>query len=163
MPLRDMLERVLTEYRNAKTEPFARHPLAFFIRHDFPDEVTSALGEIGVGLIVEGSSGAGNWAFVPWIAVFDPSVTDTATRGFYFCYLFHATEPIVHLSLNQGTTQTREEFGSRAREVLLDRAEFMRRRLRDFASLLPTPTINLGSTARLPGDYVSYGRKLVTT
>jgi 5-methylcytosine-specific restriction enzyme A len=117
--------------------------------------LASALGEIGAGLIVEGSPGAGNWAFVPWIAVFDPSVTDTATRGFYVCYLFHATEPIVHLSLNQGTTQTRTEFRSRAREILSDRAEFMRRRLRDFASLLPTPTIDLGSTARLPGDYVA--------
>jgi hypothetical protein len=41
MPLRDMLERVLTEYRNAETEPFARHPLAYFIRHDCPDEITS--------------------------------------------------------------------------------------------------------------------------
>jgi 5-methylcytosine-specific restriction protein A len=38
-------------------------------------------------------------------------------------YLFHAREPVVHLSLNQGTTTVREEFHARAREILKDRAD----------------------------------------
>lgn len=155
MPLRDALERVLTEYRDARTTFYTGHPLASFIRREFRQEVESSLGEVGAGLIVEGSAGAGNWAMVPWIAVFDPTVTNTATRGYYVCYLFHATEPVVHLSLNQGTTQTREEFGPRAREILSDRAEFIRRRLNDFGTLLPASEIDLGSSARLPGDYTA--------
>jgi 5-methylcytosine-specific restriction protein A len=155
MPLRDVLERVLTEYRDARATPLAGHAIAAFIRHDCREEVANYLGDVGTGLMVEGSPGAGNWAVVPWIAVFDPSVTTTATRGYYVCYLFHANEPTVHLSINQGTTQTREEFGSRARQILADRAGFMRRRLSDFATLLPAAAIDLGSSARLPGDYVA--------
>jgi 5-methylcytosine-specific restriction protein A len=106
-------------------------------------------------LQVEGSPGQGNWAAVPWISVFDPAITTSASRGYYVVYLFHAHEPVVHLSLNQGTTAVREEFAVKAREVLADRAEFMRKRMAEFGTLLPIQTIELGSTARLPGDYVA--------
>ena len=55
-----------------------------------------ALGELGAGLLVEGSAGAGNWAAVPWISVFDPAITTSATRGYYLVYLFHVNNPVVH-------------------------------------------------------------------
>ena len=89
----------------------------------------------------------------------DPAVTDTATRGYYVVYLFHSSEPLVHLSLNQGTTRTREEVRAQARQVLADRAAMMRRRLLDFADVLSVRTIDLGSPKRLPADYVA-GRAL---
>src|SRR6266498_177177 len=103
MPLRDTLQTILTQYAEARSKPFAGHPLADFIRHSAVEQVKDALGELGAGLLIEGSAGAGNWAAVPWIAVFDPAVTTTATREYYAVYLFHANEPVVHLSLNQGT------------------------------------------------------------
>src|SRR5262249_14250474 len=65
------------------------------------------------GLIPKGSAGAGNWADVPWLAVFDPLVTTTATRGYYVVYLFHNSEPEVHLSLNQGNTVRRKAYGTK--------------------------------------------------
>jgi 5-methylcytosine-specific restriction protein A len=61
----------------------------------------------------------------------------------------------VHLSLNQGTTSVREEFGARAREILKDRAHLMRKRVAEYEAPLPVTSIELGSTARLPGDYVA--------
>jgi len=97
----------------------------------------------------------GHWAAVPWLAVFDPAITTNATRGYYVVYLFHTEQPLVHLSLNQGTTAVREEFAGKARDVLADRAEFMRKRIADFAKILPVTAIELGSNARLPGDYVA--------
>ena len=155
MPIRDLLERVLTKYRTATAEPFANHEMAIFLRGPAAEIVSRGLGEAGEGLQVDGSAGAGNWAVVPWIAAFDPAVTTSATRGYYVVYLFHATEPIVHLSLNQGTTAVREEFGGLARQALTDRAELMRKRLADFVPSLAVTKIDLGSTARLPGDYAA--------
>jgi MrcB-like, N-terminal domain len=70
-------------------------------------------------------------------------------------YLFHASEPVIHLSLNQWTTVAREEFGAETRKVLADRAAFIRKRISDFAEILPATTIDLGSEARLPGDYAA--------
>lgn len=114
-----------------------------------------ALGEPGAGLVVEGSPGQGNWAAVPWISIFDPAITTSATAGYYAVYLFHVTQPMVHLSLNQGTTKVREEFGARTREILQDRADLMRKRVAEFAQPLAITKIDLGSDARLPGDYVA--------
>jgi hypothetical protein len=114
-----------------------------------------ALGELGAGLLAEGSAGAGNWAAVPWISVFDPAITTSATQGYYVVYLFHVSNPVVHLSLNQGTTKVREEFGARAREILQDRADLMRKRVAEYSEALPVSEIDLGSNARLPGDYAA--------
>jgi len=155
MPLRDTLQKILTDYPNARHEALEGHALAVFIRHDAPRAVEAGLGELGAGLVVEGSPGQGNWAAVPWISIFDPAITTGATRGYYVVYLFHANEPLVHLSLNQGTTAVREEFGTRAREILKDRADLMRKRVQEFGGSLPVAAIDLGSTMRLPGDYVA--------
>ena len=87
--------------------------------------------------------------------VFDPAITTSATEGYYVVYLFHVGEPIVHLSLNQGTTKVRAEFRARTREILKDRADLMRKRVAEFAPALPVSEIDLGSDARLPGDYVA--------
>jgi 5-methylcytosine-specific restriction protein A len=155
MPLRDTLQKILTDYPSARVEPLEDHPLAAFIRHDAKHAVEDGLGELGAGLLVEGSPGQGNWATVPWVSVFDPAITTSATRGYYVVYLFSANEPVVHLSLNQGTTKVREEFGARTREILKDRADLMRKRVQEFVASLPVTTIKLGSNARLPGDYAA--------
>jgi 5-methylcytosine-specific restriction enzyme A len=155
MPLRETIQTILTDYPKAKAEPLESHPLAQFIRHDAEAVVRQGLGELGAGLLVEGSPGQGNWAAVPWISVFEPAITTSATRGYYVVYLFHSHEPVVHLSLNQGTTAVREEFAGKARDVLADRADFMRKRLAEYGAMLPVHEIDLGSTARLPGDYVA--------
>ena len=109
MPLRETLQQILTDYPLARTVALEGHPLAQFIRGDAEETVSGALGDAGNGLVVQGSPGQGNWAAVPWIAVFDPAITTTATRGYYVVYLFHAEQPLLHLSLNQGTTAVREE------------------------------------------------------
>jgi 5-methylcytosine-specific restriction protein A len=155
MTIRQALERISSDYGMARKQTFAQHPLANYIRHSAVAEVETALKNTDGDLIVEGSPGAGNWASVPWIGVFDPLVTDSATRGYYVVYLFHALEPIIHLSLNQGTTAAREEFGAETRKVLTDRAAFIRKRISDIADMLPVTSIDLGSEARLPGDYAA--------
>jgi len=155
MPLNETLRTIITDYPKARNEPFAGHPLGAFIRGDAANTVEQALGELGAGLLVEGSAGAGNWAAVPWISVFDPAITTSATQGYYVVYLFHVSDPVVHLSLNQGTTAVREEFGARAREILQDRADLMRKRIAEYSGALPTNKIDLGSNARLPGDYAA--------
>jgi 5-methylcytosine-specific restriction protein A len=152
MGLKVVLERITIEWHSARKERFAQHPLASFIRDEAAKEVQQTLAN-GQGLTVEGSAGAGQWAAVPWISVFDDVVTDSATRGYYIVYLFHSAGSFVHLSLNQGTTATRAEFKANTRAVLRDRATLMRHRLEDFSERLSVTSIDLGSQARLPADY----------
>jgi 5-methylcytosine-specific restriction protein A len=155
MSLRDILVDVLQHYPQAREQDFTGHPLAARIRQEGKAELEAAAGSAGAGLLARGSAGQSEWAEVPWLALFDPLVTDGAQRGYYVVYLLHSSQPVVHLSVNQGTTAVRTEFGGRAREVLADRAAFIRTRIADFVPELPVTSIDLGSTARLPGDYVA--------
>ena len=152
MSLRTALQKITTEWQVARTEQFARHPVAAFIRDGAPSEVERTLVDRR-GFTVKGGAGAGQWAAVPWISVFDDVVTDSATRGYYVVYLFHSTGSHVHLSINQGTTATRAEFKESTRAVLHDRAMLMRRRLEDYTQRLPVTSIDLGTQAQLPADY----------
>jgi 5-methylcytosine-specific restriction protein A len=151
--LQHSLQRVLSEYPQARLEPLERHPLASFIRGALAAAIRSTLQTSFGELTVEGSHGKGNWADVPWVGIFDPIVTETARQGYYVVYLFSADGTEVHLSLNQGATSVRAEFKSKAPEVLMQRAAMMRRRLASFADDLPVTQIRLGSDGRNPRDY----------
>jgi MrcB-like, N-terminal domain len=79
MALRDTLEAVLREYDSAKLTTFVGNPLAEFIRKEAVLDLERAAGPAAVGLLFAGSAGAENWAEVPWLAAFDPVVTDSVS------------------------------------------------------------------------------------
>jgi len=146
------LKKIADEYPAAQGEGYANHPLAKFIRDDAPAFVADALATSSNRLLFKGSAGNGTFATVPWLAIFDPLVTTTATKGFYVVFLY-APNGDLFLSLNQGTTGVRSEFGNNAREVLRERASLIRARLPDYCDRLPLSTIDLGSSHKLPRDY----------
>lgn len=148
------LNKIFDEYTSAKNEALKGHPLANHITFQAKEALIEAIGESNRSLLVAGSPGQGNWATVPWLAVFDPLVTPNATRGYYVVLLFHSERPIVHLSLNQGATAVIEEFGFKlALDVLKDRAAMMRARLPDYEKQFGTKQIELGSNKSLPRAY----------
>jgi 5-methylcytosine-specific restriction protein A len=129
------------------------HPLAEFIRKDAAKAAREALGNLADGLLVKGSPGQGNFAEVPWVAVFNPTVTRTATAGYYVVYLFSANGARVALSLNQGTPAVQKEYGGRYVDVLRERAQIIRGRLVGRADGLDTLPIDLSSNGALPKGY----------
>lgn len=162
--LRPILERILLDYPGATTTSFAQNPLVAFIRSEAPKALTAQLPPTLASMQCVGSGGAGNFATVPWLAVFDPLITANATRGYYVVYLFNKEENSVYLSLNQGATATRAEFGSRAPQILRERAAFMRERVRDYALHFESTPIQLSSSLNLPKDYEAghaFGRQYV--
>jgi 5-methylcytosine-specific restriction enzyme A len=152
MSLGHALRRIVREYPLARLDPLPGHPLAHVIRRGAPDEVRGALDQ--PGYVVKGSPGRGvHWAAVPWIAVFDPAVTTSATRGYYLVYLFPAHREAVHLSLAQGTVAAIREHGPRTEDFLRTDGARLRARLADFSERLPVSEIRLGSEGELPRGY----------
>jgi hypothetical protein len=80
MALRDTLEAVLREYDSAKLTRFVGNPLAAFISKEAVLNLEKAAGPAAVGLLFAGSAGAEDWAEFPWLAAFDPVVTDSVNR-----------------------------------------------------------------------------------
>ncbi|MDR7036761.1 hypothetical protein J2X36_001503 [Methylobacterium sp. BE186] len=153
MSLGHALARIIAEYPEARLDPPANHPLGSVLRKGAPDEVRRILGA-DAGLLVKGSAGRGaHWASVPWIAVLDPAVTTSPTRGYYLVYLFPAAAEAVHLALVQGTVAALREHGAGAQAALRASGERLRGVLADFAGRLPVREIRLGGGGELPGGY----------
>jgi 5-methylcytosine-specific restriction protein A len=126
--LKEVIERILREYATAREKGFASHPLAAWIRNDIPALFASATPEYPE-VVWTASAGQGKWADAPWIAAFDPLVTETAQEGYYPVYLFTRALDSAYLSLNQGMAHLRDELGIEAKATLAHRASILRTRL----------------------------------
>ena len=151
--MREAFQRIAAEFGAAREQLLSSHPLARYIREDAPTQVREALPATYQALLVQGSPGVGNWAQVPWIAILDPAITNSATHGYYVVYLFSANLQHVYLSLNQGTTKIREEFGPAYVEEPQRRATLMRTRLPERHGQFSDEAIDLASNGYLPRSY----------
>lgn len=160
--LAKQLSRLAVEYTYERAKPFTASGFGNFVRHDIAIEAKKILTFSPFEYKVKASVGQGVWASVPWLAFFDPLITETATQGFYVVYLINPDKQTIVLSMNQGTTAIYNDFGtSRGREVLRRRARDMADRVPEFAKLFSEDAIDLGSEAGLPAGYEaghSFGR-----
>ena len=69
--LRDILEKIGTEYSSARGQRYTDHPLATFVRHEAPAELRKLITGVVGHFSCKGSVGAGNFAVIPWLATFD--------------------------------------------------------------------------------------------
>jgi 5-methylcytosine-specific restriction protein A len=149
--LREVFEKIADEFSAARQQPMKQHPLAAFVRHDAAQAVSDIVARSD--LKIDGSPGQGNWAEVPWIGLFHPEVTTSATRGYYVVYLFAVDMSSVSLCLGQGVTAIREEFKAKAIDEMLRRAALIRDRLPTFVERFVPGPLELGGRTQLAKDY----------
>lgn len=121
MSLNAALTLFADEYASARATTFAKNAVADFIRNEVPAAILENIGNKD-RYRVEGSAGQGVWAGVPWAAVFDRMVTESAQDGYYLVYLFKEDLSGIYLSLNQGITSVKAQYGTSAKEALRIRA-----------------------------------------
>lgn len=111
--LKEGLESALRDYSNARHGPFTgTHPInAVF--HDLVQRLqSSAFVKDFPTLRVRFSTGQGNWARVPWIAILDERNTTTTQSGVYCVFLFREDGSGVYLTLAQGVTEPQRRLGA---------------------------------------------------
>jgi 5-methylcytosine-specific restriction protein B len=79
-------------------------------------------------LIVKSSYGKGNWATVPWLAIFDTLEISTTQDGTYVVFLFQEEGKGCHLKLAQGVTELTKAMKSKAVDELKRWADEIRER-----------------------------------
>ena len=142
MSIHAAISLFLEEYEAASHTEFAGNAVAELIRKDVPEAIQKAIGS-NDRYIVHGSAGQGNWARVPWAAVYDRLVTETAQDGYYIVYLVREDFSGVYLSLNQGVTTFRAQYGSDAKHTLQVKANDYLARLGKLANGLIHGPIDL--------------------
>ena len=121
MDFRSIFETVLAEYPQAPHEPLKDHALAAQIRKDWPEQITNWLGELWPeeDLTAQGTRFVGSWAYVPWLAILDQSLTDSTQHGIYVVMAFAEDGSRVALSVGQGVTNaTRKELAANRNTIL---------------------------------------------
>lgn len=61
--------------------------------------------------LIKASIGAGQRSEIPWLCIFNKSVTTSATQGIYICFLFRKDMSGFYLELGQGITTFEKLFG----------------------------------------------------
>ncbi|MEG0250602.1 MAG: DUF3578 domain-containing protein [Peptostreptococcus sp.] len=113
-----MSEKTLTEliqeagnlYKSEEREEFKGSNIGTIITKKIPSRLKKLLGISEDKYIIEGSIGKGQYAEIPWVAIFNKEITESATRGIYIVYLYTADMTGVYLSLNQGYTYFSDKF-----------------------------------------------------
>lgn len=146
MSIRAALSLFLEEYPAAIERQFAGDALAEFIRREVPEVLRGVIGP-NPRYVLHGSPGQGNWARAPWAAVYDRFVTESAQDGYYIVYLVREDFAGVYLSLNQGVTSARKQYGAEAKSALRVRAADFLARLGPLAADLKTGELDLASSA----------------
>ena len=103
MTIREAIATTFIGYGSAKLQTFAGHALARVACRDFPDAKRAVIPEKRYH--IEGSAEQGKWVELPWVAVFDRSITNTARQGFYIVHLFRSDPSRAYLSLKKGVTR----------------------------------------------------------
>ncbi|HMF46171.1 MAG TPA: DUF3578 domain-containing protein [Candidatus Udaeobacter sp.] len=157
MPIKDVLEQIAigwSAYRDNKVVD-SSHPIHALVTKTFRENIRAHLKEFSQ-LKFEGSTGAGNITAAPWMAVFDPRVTQSATKGYYVVYLFSLDLKAVTLCIAFGTTQFEKQFGGptkafpRMREAASRLQDLFRQLVPETLSRKP---IQLGAT---PNEKLHY-------
>lgn len=61
--------------------------------------------------ILKGSTGQGQWAAVPWLAIMDSRITKSTQSGVYIVYLFAENGQALYLTMNQGCSKQVQALG----------------------------------------------------
>ncbi|WP_066379381.1 MrcB family domain-containing protein [Anabaena sp. CA = ATCC 33047] len=124
--IKEILVEILNNYPIFKKHLFKSNNFANYLRNDVPNLLTNNLYLPEV-YNIKASPGNGGWAWIPWIAVFNRTVTDSMTSGIFIVYLFKADFSGVYLSLSQGTASKKKIYGlAGAREYLKKQAKLYR-------------------------------------
>jgi len=143
--IRDYLEEILTHYEDARKQNFVNNPLVHSLKHDFPAYLKK-ITDNSNKYRFDGSAGQGNFAYVPWVAVYNKTVTESIQKHYHVIYLFREDMKGVYLSLNQGITDIKSQTSNNneAKELLRSRANKSRIILENILSEKLLDNIDLG-------------------
>lgn len=121
--MKNLFLDILTNYKNAKTDIYKDNKVAVLVRNGANVVASNSSIIDSEKYLIKGSAGEGKWADIPWIAILDKEITETATKGYYIVYLFCADMSGMYLSLNQGWTDYKNIYGAKQGAVKINQVK----------------------------------------
>jgi 5-methylcytosine-specific restriction protein A len=149
MNLKDFIQQTSSFLSEGRPEVYKNHPLAQSIRGEGKDIVEAYLPGNLTDYKVEGSAGRGQWADIPWVSIYNLSVTDKASKGYYVVYLFPSGSNKIILGLAQSSDEAVKEYGAKEAVHMLNmQGNIMRMKIPEFDKYFLTnnPEIEISGT-----------------
>lgn len=157
MNLKELLQSAVKQYQEdiESGRKFSKDLASdALFKRQIPEAIEQALGLDRNQYLVKGSIGQGGFAQVPWICIFDTTITTKASEGIYVVYLVSADLKTIYLSLNNGVTYFKQRFGyKKGRDELNKVSEFMRQQYSSLPEHLSLVNIDLKSETQLAKSY----------
>lgn len=127
--LRDALQLVLDEYKDALEGAGHAHRVSKTVRTEIPQH----LSEFVSGLLVKPMGSSGSLQKLPWIAIQDSELAPDPQQGIYIAYLADVPNEKWYLALAQGTGTIEDRYRSvdTKKRIVTARAELFRQLVRD--------------------------------
>lgn len=151
--LRELILEIAKNYEAQSALPLKENSFAQRVRDNGKEILRAAVAD--ENLLYKASVGAGNWAEIPWLGIFNPESTRSATEGIYVVYLFSSDFKKIYLCQGQGVTKIKEEFGKGQLQELKRRSQLIRARVPEHASEFSSVDVALGGGTLLAKEYDS--------
>jgi len=133
--LREFLHKTSSDLFSGRPDTYKDNPIAISIRNEGRSIIESYVPEIYKDYKVEGSAGRGQFADIPWISIYNLSVTDRASQGYYVVYLIPSSSNKIILGLAQSYEEAQKEFGKESLLALDKQAELMRLKIPEYSQI----------------------------
>ena len=146
-------KKVLDSYHTVTDDNFAGNIIMSLLREEIPNNIKDSNILDLEKFMLKGSGGQSKPALIPWVAIFNSSITKKAARGLYLVFLLKADMSGMYLSLNQGFTYFKEKYGDKDGKIKLRRVS---QEIRNILNTLPKDSIKdieLCSKGRLGKGY----------
>lgn len=151
--IKEVLIDIASNYLNESKNKLSSNSFAERVRADGKTALKNTIRDDN--LLYKASVGQGNWAAVPWLGIFNPESTTSATHGIYVVYLFSANFEKVYLCQGQGVTKVKEDFGKGQIDELQRRAALICARVPEHTNNFETGGVRLGGVTSLAKEYDS--------
>lgn len=98
----ELFSEVAQHYLTEKKNEFKENRLGTLVRKDIPEAIMTLLDPEKFS--VKGSIGQGRWAEIPWVCIYNKSISEKTTYGIDIAILFKADMTGFYITLNQGWT-----------------------------------------------------------
>lgn len=154
--LQSFIKEILNNYKQEKNNDFANNSLGSLLKNSITDYLKNIIDNSKYTL--EWSIGKGQWAAIPWLAIFDNDITKSAQNGYYIVYLFKENMSGVYVTIMQGTTSVKQEFGKKVEDELIARSKYYSSHIMSKPQNFNTGEICLNITKKQSAGYLyQYG------
>ena len=146
----------LASFNSDKSRPRIRsnYSTVLSLEQTIPNEINNFINPNEY--LCKGSAGEGMFAEIPWVAIFDKDITNSARTGYYIVYLFDSKMQGLYLCLGFGWTQYDQFYQNlelnKSREHIKDHKLKTQNLLRSTQGFSKEP-INLNATGTLGKGY----------